>query len=133
MSRWINAAACRNCSARRKELVALGKPEESVEYEFIPARFVRRIHQREKLCCPRCKDHIVTAPPPVKIIDKGQYGPGFVGHLVTAKCADAIPLYRQAKQLDRLGIPIARSTMTELFHRAASLHLCFLSARAGRF
>lgn len=111
----------RRCPCCGKELVVLGKPEESVEYEFIPARFIRRVHHREKLCCPRCKDHIVTAPAPPKVIDKGQYGSGFVGHLVTAKCADAIPLYRQAKQLSRLGVPVARSTMTDLFHRAAGL------------
>ena len=87
----------------------------------MPARFVRRLHHREKLCCPRCKEHIVVAPPPAKVVDKGRYGPGFMAQLVTAKCADAIPLYRQSKQLERIGMPIARSTMTDLFHRAAEL------------
>jgi transposase len=113
--------AQRCCPHCDRELVALGKPEESVEYEFVPARFVRRVHQREKLCCPRCKDHIVLAPVPPKVFDKSQYGPGFIGHLITAKCADALPLYRQAKQLERVGVPIARSTMTDLFHRAAAI------------
>ena len=111
----------RSCPQCNGDLVALGKPEESVEYEFVPARFVRRVHQREKLCCPCCNDHIVLAPAPPKVIDKSQYGPGFIGQLVTAKCADALPLYRQAKQLARDGVPIARSTMTDLFHRAAEI------------
>lgn len=113
----------RSCPQCNGGLVALGKPEESIEYEFVPARFVRRVHQREKLCCSRCKDHIVLAPAPPKVIDKSQYGPGFMGHLVTAKCADALPLHRQAKQLNRDGVPIARSTMTDLFHRAADILL----------
>jgi transposase len=32
-----------------------------------------------------------------------------------------MPLYRQAKQLYRAGVPVARSTLTDLFHRAAGL------------
>jgi transposase len=35
------------------------------------------------------------------------------------KCADSIPLHRLAKQYQRLSIPMARSTLTDLFHRAA--------------
>jgi transposase len=35
------------------------------------------------------------------------------------KCADSIPLHRLAKQYQRLGIPMSRSTLTDLFHAAA--------------
>jgi transposase len=112
---------CPNCPG--VELTALGSPESSVEYEYVPARFIRRVHLREKLSCPKCGGYIVIARPPVKVYDKAQYGPGFIAHLVVSKCADAIPLYRQAKQLKRAGVPVARSTMTELFHRAAELLL----------
>jgi transposase len=52
-------------------------------------------------------------------VEKSQYAPSFVAHLVTAKCADSIPLYRLEKELLRIGAPTARSTMTDLFHRAA--------------
>jgi len=40
---------------------------------------------------------------------------------VTTKCGDSIPFYRLEKQYKRVGIPISRSTMTDLFHRAGSL------------
>jgi len=96
-------------------------PERSVEYEYIAAKVVRRIHLREKLSCPRSCGAIITADGPAKVYEKARYGPGLIAHIVTAKCADVLPLYRQAKQLARLGIPIARSTLTDLFHRAASL------------
>jgi transposase len=36
------------------------------------------------------------------------------------KCADSIPLHRLAKQYQRLGIPMGRSTLTDLFHAAAA-------------
>jgi transposase len=35
------------------------------------------------------------------------------------KCADSIPLHRLAKQYQRLGIPMSRSTLNDLFHAAA--------------
>jgi transposase len=37
------------------------------------------------------------------------------------KCGDSLPIYRIEKQFKRLGIPISRATMTELFHRAGEL------------
>jgi transposase len=40
-------------------------------------------------------------------------------HVVVAKCADSLPLYRQEKILARAGLPIDRNTLLELFHRAA--------------
>lgn len=60
-----------------------------------------------------------AAPPPVRALDKSIYGPGFIAHLIVMKCADSLPLYRLAKQYQRLGIPMSRSTLTDLFHRAA--------------
>nr|WP_275902311.1 IS66 family transposase [Myxococcus vastator] len=42
-----------------------------------------------------------------------------MAHVVTSKCADSLPLYRLEKSLARDGVPVARSTLTDLFHRAA--------------
>jgi len=96
-------------------------PERSVQFEYIPARLVRLEHLREKLSCPRSCGFIVTADAPTRVYDKARYGPNLLAHVVTAKCADVLPINRQAKQLTRLGIPMARSTLNELFHRAAEL------------
>ena len=52
-------------------------------------------------------------------VEGTRYGDSFRAFVVTSKCADAIPLYRQAKQMSRLGIPISRSTLTDLFHQSA--------------
>jgi transposase len=73
---------------------------------------------QETLGC-RCGQHVVTAPAPPRALDNSPYGPGFIGHLITMKCADSLPLYRLAKQYQRIGIPMARSTLTDLFHGAA--------------
>jgi transposase len=75
------------------------------------------MHVQETLSC-RCGEGVVTAEAP-KAIEKGQYGPGLIAHVVTSKCLDSIPLYRQAKVLSRAGVPIARTTLGDLFHSAA--------------
>ena len=45
----------------------------------------------------------------------------FIAHLVVSKCCDSLPLYRMEQQFGRLGIPMSRSTMTDLFHRTGEL------------
>jgi len=82
---------------------------------------------RETLACT-CGQYIVTAPGPDHSVESTRYGDGLRAYIVTSKCADSLPLYRLAKQFARLGIPIARSTLTDLFHQVAR-QLAPLSAR----
>ncbi len=84
-------------------------------YEYVPGHFVRQCHVQEKAAC-RCGQFIATADPPARPIEGGHYGAGFFAHVVVTKCADATPLHRLAKQYQRLGIPMSRSTLTDLFH-----------------
>ncbi len=86
---------CPSCG--NAHLHRVGEGKESVVYEYVPAHFVAHRHVRETLAC-RCGEYVITA-----------------------KCADSIPVHRQEKELQRIGVPVARSTMTELFHRAAGL------------
>jgi transposase len=98
----------------------MGSGRETSEYEYVPGYFRRNVHVQEVLACT-CGKHIVTAPAPTRVYDKCQYGPGFIAHLITSKCADSMPLYRLEKAYQRLGIPVSRSTMNELFHRGAEV------------
>jgi len=111
---------CPKCG--RENLKALGKGRVTEVYEHVPAQFIRHEHVQEVLTCP-CGEYVVTAEPPAKVVDKGRYGASFVAHLITAKCADSIPIYRLEKEYQRIGIPVKRSTMTDLFHRGAELLL----------
>ncbi len=107
----------RSATARSSLRWALGKA--STVFEYVPARFVAHHHIRQTLRCP-CGG-VVTAEGPEKWWEKSQYGASFVAHLVTAKCADHNPLHRLEKEYLRIGIPVARSTMTDLFLRAAEV------------
>ena len=109
---------CPECDS--KDLEAIGKPERSDEIAFVPAHFVRRRHHREKKRCNGC-GKIHTAPGPAKVIDGGKYGASTYANIVVSKCADSMPFHRQAKQLERFSVPINRSVLCNLFHRAADL------------
>jgi len=110
----------RRCPHCGEDATPIGKGDVSVEYEWIPGRFRRRLHVVEAARCP-CKLHYVRGPAPVRVQEGCQYGPGFIAKLVVDKCADAIPIYRIEKAMEREGIPIARSTMNDLVHLAAEV------------
>lgn len=110
--------ACPACGPEKTKMKPVGNGTPSVTYHYIAAHFRRVIYQRETLACT-CGRHIVTAPCPDKLTERSPYGASFVAALIVHKCEDGIPLYRMEKQFERVGIPLARSTMTDLFHRGA--------------
>ena len=68
-----------------------------------------------------CGKGVVMAPVPPKVVDRGEYGPGFMAHVVTSKCAVAMPLHRLAQRLERGGVIMRGNTLTDLFHLAADV------------
>ena len=92
----------------------------STEIEYVPGHVVRREHRRETRRCPVCH-HFERAAAPTRVWDKAPYGPGFCAHTIVSKCDDGLPQHRQAARFEREGVPIARSTLVELFHRCAGL------------
>jgi transposase len=111
------SAQCPKCGGQAD--APLGDGKRTTIFEYVPGYFVRQEHVQEKRAC-RCGQYIATADPPPRALDKSQYGPGFIAHMIVMKCADSIPLHRLAKQYQRLGIPMARSTLNDLFHGAAA-------------
>lgn len=110
---------CASCGTDAK-MKRLGEGRTTTEYDYVPGYFRRRVHVQEVLACT-CGAHVATAPAPSRVYDRCQYAPGFMAHLIVAKCADSIPIFRLEKAYARAGIPISRSSMNELFHRSADL------------
>jgi transposase len=108
---------CPKCGGH--DFSRLGGGERTEMYELVPSRVERQIHVQEKLRC-RCGEAIITADPPAKVYDKARFGPTFMAQVVVSKCADSLPLYRQAKAYRRAGVQVDDSTLGELFHRVAS-------------
>jgi transposase len=123
------ARHCTVCGG--SDFVPLGAGEISNELEYLPGRLIQRRHVRQKLAC-RCGACVVTAPAPPRVAPGVVYGPALHAHVVAARCADSIPLSRLAERFKRDGLPIARSTVIELFHRSAEalkpLHAAVMAA-----
>ncbi len=106
---------CPACSSVDLRRVGEGKPSTMIEY--VRPHFRLRVFRRETLSC-RC-GHVITAAAPERVGEKTRYAASFVAHVVVSKCNDSLPLYRLEKAYKQIGIPIARSTMCDLLHRAA--------------
>ncbi len=107
---------CHLCGGTSFRSVGTGKPSEI--FAYVPGYFRRVIHTREVVAC-RCGGCVVTAPAPERWAEKTRYESSFVAHLVVSKCLVVTPLYRLEQSFARLGMPVARSTMNDLFRRAA--------------
>ena len=115
--------AQRRCSGCKKEMERIGA-EVSEVIELIPARIEIRRYEREKLACPSCHGGgVTTAPPPVKVVDKGLAGPGMLAHVVVSKHQDHLPIYRQRQMLLRQGIDLSQATLGRWSMQAAALGL----------
>ncbi len=65
-----------------------------------------------KWACRQCET-LMQAPVPAQVIDKGIPTAGLLAHVMVAKFADHLPLYRQEKISGRAGLAIARSTLAQ--------------------
>ena len=107
------------CPCCGKERACIGS-ETSEQLEFVAASFKVLKHVRHKYACKSCgqgcdrcdcSPHIEMATKGCQAIEKGLPGPGLLAQVIVSKLGDHLPLYRQEKIFDRLGIDIARSTM----------------------
>lgn len=108
---------CPKCHSTKLRSIGDGKPSSLIEY--VQGYFRKRVMLRESLECD-C-GHIISAPVPDKSTDRTRYAPSFIAHLMVSKCVYHLPLYRLEKHYSSIGVPIARTTMTDLLHRNAEL------------
>jgi transposase len=103
--------------------VALERFDEVVseQLDIIPATVQVLRHIRGKYRCPCCEGHIRTAPMTPQPIPKSMASPGLLAHIATAKFVDALPLYRQHQQLQRIGFEVSRTTLATWMVRVGQL------------
>ena len=95
--------------------------ERSEQLELIPATAKVLVHVREKWACKACEDTIKTADLPLQPIPKSIATPGLLAHILVCKYEDHLPLYRQENILQRIGVDIARSTLSHWVIRCADI------------
>jgi transposase len=79
--------------------------------DVIPATFRALVVRRPKYGCRACEGVVVQAPAPSRLIEGGLPTEATIAHVVVAKYADHLPLYRQAQAYARRGVVLDRSTL----------------------
>jgi transposase len=101
--------ACAKCG---KERTCIGH-EVSETIELIPAEVVVRVDKVEKLVCRPCDGELVRAPSGDKVVPGGKLGPGLVAQLLVDKYDDGLPLHRQKRRFERMGLVLPVSTLAD--------------------
>jgi transposase len=90
----------------------------SEQLDIVPAQLRVRVTRRPRYACRACEEAVVVAPAPERPIDGGMATEALVVHVVVSKFCDSLPLYRQSKMLERQGIDLDRSTLSNWVGRA---------------
>lgn len=110
------ACTCPDCGGPMRRL----GEDTSEMLEYVPASFRVVRHVRPKLACSRC-DRIVQSEAPSRPIARGLAGPSLLAHVLVAKYADHLPLYRQSEIYAREGVELERSTLADWVGSSSAL------------
>src|SRR3954454_1292331 len=86
--------------------------------DIVPAVLRVRVIRRPRYGCRACEEAVVQAPAPERPITGGMATEALLAHVLVAKYADFLPLYRQAQIFARQGIELERSTLCDWVGRA---------------
>lgn len=100
-------AACA-CGACRWEKIG---EDVSRRLDVVPARFRVLVTRRPRYACTACRDAVVQAPAPPRLIEAGLPSERLLAHVAVAKYADAQPLFRQERIYARSGVELSRQVM----------------------
>lgn len=113
-------ATDRPCPVCGKERVCIHHETTEV-IDFEPAKVFVRRDLREILACRDCDAELVRSPMGDKVVTGGAYGSTLVAKLIVGKYWDGMPLHRQGQELERLGLPMPSSSMSDQITWATEL------------
>lgn len=115
------------CDQCGTPLKPLGKEVVREELEYIPAQLRILRYVRWTYECPRCKHtdkrKIVKALVPTSLMNHSLASPSTVAQVMYEKYVNSVPLYRQEKDWEQLGISLSRATMANWIIRCAEDYL----------
>ncbi len=101
------------------ELTPMGE-EVSRELERLEFTIIHEI-ARTKYCCRGCQEGVTVARGPIRVIDKGILGVGFLAHVLSERFQNHMPYYRQEKRYGSEGLKVSRSVLCTSAKRCADL------------
>jgi transposase len=99
-----------NCPCCQAPMQMIGE-DASQRLDVIPAQFRVIVTHRPKYACRACEKAVVQAPATERLIKGGLPTEAMVAHVLVAKYAWHLPLYRQAQMLLAQGIDIKRAIL----------------------
>ena len=115
---------CKRCNTALKPL---GKEVVREELEYIPAKLQILRYVRMSYECPKCKhtDHpyILKAATPTSLMNHSLASPSSVANVMYQKYVNSVPLYRQEKDWEQMGIALSRATMANWVIRCSEEYL----------
>src|SRR4051794_9312066 len=107
----------KNCPCCGGALHVIGE-DTSEMLDIVPAQLRVKAIRRPRYACRACEEAVVQAPAPERPITGGMATEALLAHVLVAKYADFLPLYRQAQIFARQGIELDRSTLCDWVGRA---------------
>lgn len=103
---------CSCCGGKLHEM----STEIRQELKYIPAEVKVVKHVRYVYSCRHCEREeiqtpIKTAPMPKPVLSGSLASPSIMAHIMTQKYVEGLPLHRQEKQFNRMGLALSRQTM----------------------
>lgn len=95
--------------------------EISEQLDIIPAKIQVIQNVRKKYACKACESGVKTAPLPAQPIPRSNASPGLLAQTTVAKYQDALPLARQEKIFNRIGVNLPRNTLASWIIRCGQL------------
>src|SRR5215210_4884308 len=107
----------KSCPCCGGALHAIGEDREEM-LDIVPAQLRVKVIRRPRYACRACAEGVVQAPAPERPVTGGMATEALLAHVLVAKYADFLPLYRQAQIFARQGIELDRSTLCDWVGRA---------------
>src|SRR3954462_8264155 len=107
----------KSCPCCGGTLHVIGESREEM-LDIVPAQLRVKVIRRPRYACRACEEAVVQAPAPERPITGGMATEALLAHVLVAKYADSLPLYRQAGIFARQGIELDRSTLCDWVGRA---------------
>jgi transposase len=86
-----------------------------------PSKFIVRQTLVETVACPCCRCHIVTAPTPDEVVDRGVLGNELLVQALVDHYQDAVPFERMERNARQEGVPLAANTVASSVGRLIDL------------
>ena len=118
----------RQCPVCNGELVAMGEQfEEYEEITVLERKYTLRKVKRRKYRC-RCNACVVTAPAPPRLIPGGRYSLDLAVQVAVDKYLDHLPLERQVRIMNRLGLEVTSQTLWDQIEALARILVAIYQA-----